>query len=107
VSTDPKSHTEPEVPTGSTSRSSAAPFREFIDVELGKGRNAQSIFQDLVLHRGYTGSYDAVERLARTLRKREPKVSCRFETEPGQEAQAMVRRPAIRVPASTASRGCS
>ncbi len=88
VPTDPKPHTEPEVPTGSTStRSSAEPFREFIDGELKKGRNAKAIFQDLVLHRGYTGSYDAVKRLARKLRQREPKISCRFETEPGQEAQ--------------------
>jgi transposase len=82
---DSKSHTDPEVPIGS--RSSAEPFREFIEAELRKGRNAKSIYQDLVLHRGYTGSYDAVKRLARTLRKREPKISCRFETEPGQEAQ--------------------
>lgn len=88
VPTDPKPHTEPEVPAGSTStRSSAEPFREFIDGELKKGRNAKAIFQDLVLHRGYTGSYDAVKRLARKLRQREPKISCRFETEPGQEAQ--------------------
>ncbi len=86
VPTDPKPHTEPELPTGST-RSSAEPFRDFIEAELRKGRNAKAIFQDLVLHRGYDGSYDAVKRLARTLRKREPKISCRFETEPGQEAQ--------------------
>ena len=100
VPTGSKPHTEPEVPTGSTStRSSAEPFREFIDGELKKGRNAKAIFQDLVLHRGYSGSYDAVKRLARKLRKREPKISCRFETEPGQEAQvdygegALVRDP--------------
>jgi transposase len=82
----PKPHTAPEVPTGST-RSSAEPFRDFIEAELGKGRNAKAIFQDLVLHRGYDGSYDAIKRLARKLRRREPKISCRFETEPGQEAQ--------------------
>jgi len=99
VATDPKPHTTPEVPTGSEpkphtdpevptgSRSSAEPFREFLEAELRKGRNAKAIYQDLVLHRGYDGSYDAVKRLARTMRKREPKVSCRFETEPGQEAQ--------------------
>ena len=98
VPTDPKPHTEPDLPTGST-RSSAEPFRDFIEAELRKGRNAKAIFQDLVLHRGYDGSYDAVKRLARTLRKREPKISCRFETEPGQEAQvdygegALVRDP--------------
>jgi transposase len=97
-----KSHTSCEVPTGSTSkphtkpdmpagspptRSSAEPFHELIEGELGKCRNAKAIFQDLVMHRGYTGSYDAVKRLARKLRKHEPKVSCRFETEPGAEAQ--------------------
>jgi len=83
-----KPHTPPEVPTGSTStRSSAEPFREFIDIELKKGRNAKAIYQDLVAHQGHTGSYDAVKRLARKLRKREPKISCRFETEPGAEAQ--------------------
>jgi hypothetical protein len=38
-------HTEPEVPTGSTSRSSAEPFREFIHGELEKGRDAKAIFQ--------------------------------------------------------------
>lgn len=85
VPTDPKPHTPAEVPTGS--RSSAEPFREFIEAELRKGRNAKAIYQDLVLHRGYDGSYDAVKRLARTLRRREPRISCRFETEPGQEAQ--------------------
>jgi hypothetical protein len=33
------------VPTGSTSRSSAKPFREFIHGELEKGRDAKAIFQ--------------------------------------------------------------
>lgn len=89
VATDPKPHTEPEVPTGSaaTTRSSAEPYRPFIAAEVGKGRNAKAIYEDLVEHHGYTGSYDAVKRLGRKLRRSEPKVSCRFETEPGQEAQ--------------------
>src|SRR5580704_7388094 len=88
VPTDPKPHTRPEVPTDSAAtRSSAEPFRAFVETELAKRRNAMAIYQDLVEHHGYTGSYDAVKRLARKLRKREPKVSCRFETEPGQELQ--------------------
>lgn len=97
-----KPHTATEVPTGSepptdrsevpadstsTTRSSAEPFRAFIEVELAKGRNAKAVYQDLVAHHGYDGSYDAVKRLSRKLRTIEPKVSCRFETEPGQEAQ--------------------
>ena len=83
----PKPHTPDEVPADSAARSSAEPFRAFIEAELGKGRNAKAIYQDLGAHHGYGGSYDAVKRLARKLRRREPKISCRFETEPGQEAQ--------------------
>jgi transposase len=86
---DPKPHTDPEVPTGSVpTRSSAEPHRTFIEAELAKRRNSTAIYQDLVEHHGYDGSYDAVKRLARKLRgKSEPKISCRFETEPGQEMQ--------------------
>lgn len=84
-----KPHTGDEVPTGSSSsRSSAEPHRAFIQAELEKRRNAVAIYQDLVEHHGYTGSYDAVKRLVRKLRKSDPpKVSCRFETEPGEEMQ--------------------
>ena len=74
--------TEPAAP-----RSSAAAFVGFIEAELGKRRNATAIYQDLVEHHGYDGSYDAVKRLARKLRKREPKIACRFETDPGEEMQ--------------------
>jgi transposase len=89
VPTDPKPATELKVATDSAAitRSSAAPFRDFIEAELAKRRNGAAIYQDLVEHHGYRGSYDAVKRLARKLRAEEPKVSCRFETEPGQEAQ--------------------
>jgi transposase len=108
-----KCTTEPEVPADLTpyedveaaaipataTRSTAEPFRSFIEAELAKRRNAQAIFEDLVEHHGYNGSYDAIKRLARKVRKKEPKVSCRFETELGQEAQvdygegALTRHP--------------
>jgi transposase len=89
VPTDPKPATPvAEVPTDSApTRSSAEPLRPFIEAELAKRRNSTAIYQDLVEHHGYAGSYDAVKRLARKLRGSEPKVSCRFETEPGVEAQ--------------------
>jgi transposase len=87
VPADLKAATGPEVPTDSAGRSSAEPFRPFIEAELAKGRTATAIFQDLVEHFGYTGSYDAVKRLVRKLRRTQPKISCRFETEPAQEAQ--------------------
>jgi transposase len=40
-----------------------------------------------VEHHGYSGSYDAVKRFIRKLRKSNSKISCRFEIEPGQEMQ--------------------
>lgn len=88
-SVEAKRSTSDEVPADSAAtRSSAEPFRWFIKAELDKGRNSTAIYQDLVEHHGYSGSYDAVKRLARKLRKMQhPKISCRFETDPGQEMQ--------------------
>lgn len=100
VATDPKSHTGPEVPAGSPrSRSACEPHRDFIEAEAAKGRNAVAIYQDLVEHHGYPGAYNAVKRFVGKLRPHEPKISCRFETAPGQEAQvdygegALTRHP--------------
>jgi transposase len=88
VPTDRKPAMAPEVATGAASRSSAEPFRAFIVAETDKGRNAKAIYEQLVEHHGYGGSYDAIKRLARKLRHNgRKKISCRFETDPGQEAQ--------------------
>ena len=87
VPTDPVRSEPQSVPEVATdlprSRSSCERHRSFIEGEASKGRNAVAIYQDLVEHHGYSGSYDAVKRFVRKLRKREPKISCRFETEPG------------------------
>jgi hypothetical protein len=48
-----------------------------------QGSTTTAIFQDLVERYAYDGAYDAVKRFVRTLRKDEPKNSCRFETDPG------------------------
>ncbi len=99
-----KPHTSGKVPTDSAdtenppaavtatrspppSRSSVREHADFVEGELEKGRNAVAIYQDLVEHRAYTGSYDAVKRFARRIRPSDSKVSCRFETAPGEEAQ--------------------
>ena len=102
VPTDSKSASEAEVPVGSKpviaaevptgsapakSRSSCEGHRPFITAEIAKGRNGTAIFQDLVEHHGYEGSYDAVKRFVRSLASSTPKLSCRFETLAGQEAQ--------------------
>src|SRR5450631_4309388 len=98
VPTDPKPGSKAEVPAGSNpateaevpagerpampekSRSSCEGHRPFIAAEAAKG-------PDLVEHHGYEGSYDAVKRFVRPLVSHTPKISCRFETLPGQEAQ--------------------
>src|SRR5450755_725213 len=90
---DSKPATAAEVPTDprpampEKSRSSCEGHRPFIAAEVAKGRNGMAIYQDLVEHHGYEGSYDAVKRFVRTLVSHTQKISCRFETLPGQEAQ--------------------
>jgi hypothetical protein len=61
------------------------PYRRFIEAEVAKGRNAFAIYQDIVEHHGYGGAYNAVKRFVGKLRPAATKVSCRFETEPGQD----------------------
>jgi len=91
VPADSKPAAEAEVPTGSAaampakSRSSCEAHRAFITAEITKGRNGTAIFQDLVEHHGYEGSYDAVKRFVRSLVPSTPKLSCRFETLSGQD----------------------
>ena len=66
-----------------TSRSNCEVHRAFIEAEVVKGCNGTTIYQALVEHCGYEGGYDAVKRFVRKLRPDESKVSCRFETPPG------------------------
>ena len=50
------------------SASASAPYREIIELELGRGRNAMSIWQDLVSDHGFSGSYQSMKRFVRKLR---------------------------------------
>jgi|SRR5579884_536417 len=107
VATDPEPVAEPKCTIAPEvaadvpwSRSACEPHRAFIAAEVAKGRNAVAIYQDLVEHHGYTGAYNAVKRFVGKLRAPgDPKISCRFETPPGQEAQvdygegALTRHP--------------
>src|ERR1700738_204479 len=93
--TDPPAVADASIAT----RSACEPYRDFIEAAVAAGRNAVAVYQDLVEHHGYDGAYNAVKRFVRKLRPRESKVSCRFETAPGQEAQvdygegALTREP--------------
>ena len=92
---------EPVSASLSTSvRSSCGPFREFIELSLGQGRNAMAIWQDLVASHGFIGNYQAVKRYVRKLRGRQtPEARVVIQTAPGEEAQVdygsgpMVRDP--------------
>jgi transposase len=68
--------------------STCEPFREAIELDLNRGRNAMAIWQDLVADTGFRGSYQTVKRFVRKLRGKQP-VQARavIVTAPGEEAQ--------------------
>ena len=76
------------------------PYRELIELELSRGRNAMGIWQDLVDKHGFTSSYQSVQRLVLKLRgAASPEARVIIETKPGEECQVdygtgpMVRDP--------------
>jgi transposase len=87
-------------PEATSSASACEPYREFIEAELAKGRNAMAIWQDLVDSHGFSEKYASVKRFVRKLRgSAEPEARVVIETAPGEEAQVdygagpMVRDP--------------
>jgi transposase len=85
---------------GQRTASSSEPYREMIELELSRGRNAMGIFQDLVDGHGFTGGYQSVRRFVRGLRgATSPEARVIIETRPGEECQVdygtgpMVRDP--------------
>ena len=67
--------------------SACAPHAEWIEKQVTLGRNAQSIFQDLVEQNAFTHKYNSVKRFVRTLKAREPERFDVLEFLPGEEAQ--------------------
>ncbi len=92
---------EATVPEQVKRRSGASEaYREMIELELSRGRNAMGIWQDLVDQHGFTSSYQSVQRFVLKLRgaaSAEARVI--IETKLGEEAQVdygtgpMVRDP--------------
>jgi len=85
---------------GKRSSGASEAYREMIELELSRGRNAMGIWQDLVDTHGFTGGYQRVKRLVRKLRGAvSPEARVIIETRPGEEAQVdygtgpMVRDP--------------
>jgi len=92
VSTDPGhengSADEIRSPASPPSESACEPYREFIEAELAKGRNAMAIWQDLVDGHGFGEKYASVKRFVRKLRgSSTPEARVVIETAPGEEAQ--------------------
>jgi transposase len=84
VTTDSDEPNPPPNPTASTSE----PYRELIEAGLLHGRNAMSIWQELVDRHGFAGSYESVKRYARKLRGTQSPEACGIiETGPGEESQ--------------------
>jgi transposase len=90
----------PPKPGRSPTASACEPYCDFIEVSLGKGRNAKAIYQDLVDDHGFRGAYQSVKRFVRGLHGTTTQQACAvIVTPPGEEAQVdygtgpMVRDP--------------
>lgn len=69
------------------SLSACAVHRDWIEGEVTLGRNAMSIYQDLVETRGFTHGYNSVKRFVARIRARDPERFDVLEFLPGEEAQ--------------------
>lgn len=67
--------------------SACEPHRAWIEGEVGRGRNAVSIYQELVDVHGFEHKYNSVKRFVAKLRAREPERYDILEFLPGEEAQ--------------------
>jgi transposase len=69
------------------SSSACEPHRAWIEAQVGLGRNATSIYQDLVELFGFEQRYNSVKRFVRGLKARDPDRFDVLESLPGEEAQ--------------------
>src|SRR5674476_432964 len=90
----------PRAQDGKRTAGASEPYREMIELELSRGRNAMGIFQDLVDGHGFTGGYQSVRRFVRGLcGATSPEARVIIETRLGEECQVdygtgpMVRDP--------------
>jgi transposase len=78
----------PQAGSSPITASACEPYREMIEVWLGRGRNATAIWQDLVDRHGYRAGYQSVKRFVRKLRgTHSPQAVGIILTAPGEEAQ--------------------
>lgn len=67
--------------------SSCELHRSWIEEQVNLGRNAVSIYQDLVELFSFPSKYDSVRRFVKKLKQKEPERYDRLESLPGEEAQ--------------------
>jgi len=72
---------------GSTGMSACEPHRSWIESQVQLGRNAQSIYQDLVEGHAFGHRYNSVKRFVAKLKAREPERFDVLEYLPGEECQ--------------------
>jgi len=77
----------PARPPAAATPSACEPHRSWIEAQVALGRNAVSIYQDLVERHGFAHAYNSVKRFVATLRRRAPERFDVLEFLPGEEAQ--------------------
>jgi len=93
-----------EVPIPKRARSHCEPHHDWIVEEVNKGRNAMSIYQDLVELFGFDHHYNSVKRYVRGLKKKDPEQYDRLEFLPGEEAQVDYGQGAFTIHSKTGKR---
>ncbi len=82
-------------------RSACEPYRVFIEEQIELGRNAMSIYQDLVDRFQFKHRYNSVKRFCRCLKVKQPEQFDRLEFLPGEEAQVDYGEGALTLNAKT------
>ncbi len=77
----------PSQPRASRTPSACEPHREWITAQVQLGRNAVSIYQDLLEQFAFAHAYNSVKRFVGSLKIREPERFDVLEYAPGEEAQ--------------------
>lgn len=83
----PAEQIPPPRPPAAATVSACAPYRAWIEAQVELGRNAVSIYQDLVEQHGFSHAYNSVKRFVAGLKRRAPERFDVLEFLPGEEAQ--------------------
>ena len=99
----------PRPPAAGPTTSGCEPHRAWIEAQVELGRNAVSIFQDLVETYGFGHAYNSVKRFVATLKRRAPERFDVLEFLPGEEAQVDYGQgaPTLLRNGHTSARTCS